>query len=109
MQQPVFYPTRDNKVVLAKPYEVCSDLIIPAGYVSDGATIPRVFWWFVPPFKPKYLPAVIVHDYLCDKEQYKLADIWFEHLLLKIEDSYKTKLMIRAVKLYHRFKYGVKE
>jgi len=107
MLKPIFYPTRDNKVVLAKPYRISKELVIPKGYESDGATIPRVFWWFVPPFKPKYLPAVIVHDFLCDKEQYKLADIWFEHLLTKIEDSFKTRLMIRAVKLYHRFKYGV--
>lgn len=108
MLKPIFYPTSDNKVVLAKPYRIDNKLVIPKGFVSDGATIPRVFWWFVPPFKPQYLPAVIVHDFLCDKEQYKLADIWFEHLLIKIEDSYKTRLMIRAVKLYHRFKYGVK-
>jgi len=106
--QPIFYPTRDNKVVLAKPYKISESFVIPKGYKSNGANIPRLFWWFIPPFKPKYLPAVIVHDWLCDKEQYRLADVWFEKLLLEIEDSFKTRAMIRAVKLYHRLRYGVK-
>ena len=109
MKAPIFYPTRDNKVVLAKDFEVKKLFVIPAGYKSNGANIPRLFWWLIPPFKPKYLPAVIVHDYLCDLEEYAVADMLFEELLLDIEDSFKTRLMIRAVKLYHRFKYGVKE
>ncbi len=108
MQVPIFYPTRDNKVVLAKDFEVKKLFVIPAGYKSNGANIPRLFWWLIPPFKPKYLPAVIVHDYLCDLEKYEVADVFFEELLLDTEDSFKTRLMIRAVKLYHRFKYGVK-
>ena len=108
MMQPIFYPTRDNRVVLVKPFRISKEFVIPAGYRSNGANIPRLFWCFIPPFKPKYLPAVIVHDYLCDLEKYEVADVFFEELLLEIEDSFKTRLMITAVRLYHRFKYGVK-
>jgi len=108
MLKPIFSPTSDNKVILEKDYKINEDFVIPAGFKSDGATIPRLLWWFIPPFKPKYLPAVIVHDYLCNLEKYRQADVWFSYLLLQIEDSFKTRMMIRAVKLYHRFKYGVK-
>ena len=76
---------------------------VPQGYKTNGADIPRVLWSVVPPFKPKYLPAIIVHDYLCDQDRYRLADILFERLLLRIEDSFITRAMIYAVKLYHRF------
>jgi len=107
MLKPIFYPTRDNKVILVKPFRVSKEFVIPAGYKSNGANIPRLFWWFIPPFKPKYLPAVIAHDWLCDKERYKEADEMFEKLLLEIEDSFKTRVMIRAVKLYHKIFYGV--
>jgi hypothetical protein len=80
---------------------------VPRGYETNGANIPRIFWGVIPPFKPKYLPAVIVHDYLCDLEQYALADRFFEDMLLKIENSFKTRVMIFTVRLYHKIKYGV--
>ncbi|PAF41366.1 DUF1353 domain-containing protein [Helicobacter sp. 11S02596-1] len=41
------------------------EIFIPAGYVSDGATIPKIFWWLLSPFE-NYLKCCILHDYLCD-------------------------------------------
>lgn len=35
---------------------------IPAGFVSDGASIPRPLWWFTHPFA-ELLEASVVHDY----------------------------------------------
>ena len=100
-------PTQDNKFVLLEEY-VYNCIVIPKGYKTNGANVPRILYFFVPPFKPKYLPAVIIHDYLCDEEQYKLADTLFEEKLLEIENSITTRAMVASVKLYHRFKYGVK-
>jgi len=101
-------PTPDNKYIVQKNiyYKIDKNIVkVPKGYKTNGADIPRIFWWFIPPFKPKYLPAVIFHDYLCDIEKYKLADDIFEDMLITIEDSFRTKIMIRAVRLYHRIKY----
>jgi len=59
---------------------------VPAGYLSDGYTIPAVFWLLVghPLGQPHLIPAV-VHDYLCDiAETYHervLADATFFFLL----------------------------
>ena len=36
---------------------------VPAGFVTDFASIPRVFWWLLPTWEG-YGPAAIVHDYL---------------------------------------------
>jgi len=108
MQVPILKPTKDNRFIVVGPYRINNNIVVPAGYKTNGANIPRIFWWLIPPFKPKYLPAVIAHDYLCDLEQYKLADKVFEGLLFSIEKSLKTKLMVFAVKIYHFAKYGTK-
>jgi hypothetical protein len=41
------------------------DIVVPTGYCSDGASVPRFFWRFFPP-SGQYTGAAIVHDYLCD-------------------------------------------
>jgi len=105
---PVIRPLPSNRFELVEPYLVDERWMVPAGYKTNGANIPRVFWVLIPPFWPKYLPAVIAHDYLCDLELYKEADDLFERLLFGIERSWKTKAMVYAVRLYHRLRYGVK-
>ena len=99
-------PTQDNRFIVLRQYEI-ENIVIPKGYKTNGANIPRILWCIVPPFKPKYLPAVVVHDYLCDNETYNLADDIFEKLLIKIEDNFITRTMVKAVRLYHKIKYGV--
>lgn len=39
-------------------------IIVPAGFQSDLASVPRLFWAIVPPYG-KHLEASIMHDYLC--------------------------------------------
>ena len=104
---PRVVPTSDNNYVLLSDYEV-EGVVVPKAYRTNGANIPRMFWILVPPFKPKYLPAVIVHDYLCDLEKYKKADDTFEKILFKIEKSWKTKMMVWTVRAYHKLKYKVR-
>ena len=54
---------------LQKPLHYKSDIlgkivVIPKGFVSDGASVPRLLWTIYPPFG-QYLEAAIVHDYYC--------------------------------------------
>jgi len=37
-------------------------IIIPAGFITDGASIPRWLWWFISPFGP-LLEGALVHDF----------------------------------------------
>ena len=104
---PAFRPTPDNKIILLEDYIVDDTLTLPKGYISNGANIPRCFWSIIPPFKPKYLPAVIVHDYLCDLEEYSKADYYFETILFIIDKCVETKAMVESVKTYHKLKYKV--
>jgi hypothetical protein len=38
-------------------------LTIPAGFESDGASVPRVLWALYPPFGELYEPATWLHDF----------------------------------------------
>lgn len=45
---------------------VWRDVTVPAGFISDGATVPRWLWWFLPAWGDQATPAAIIHDFLCD-------------------------------------------
>lgn len=38
---------------------------VPMGFLTDGASVPRVFWWLIPPWG-RYGQAAVLHDYLCE-------------------------------------------
>lgn len=105
MDYPKLEPTADNGFILLEDYAVKS-VVIPKGYKTNGADVPRLFWVFIPPFKPKFLPAVIAHDYYCSKKEYSKADELFESILLEIEKSFITKAMVQSVKLYTKYIRG---
>lgn len=46
---------------------VCGGITVPVGYVSDGASIPRLFWRAVGhPFSPLFVRPALVHDIRCE-------------------------------------------
>jgi hypothetical protein len=55
-------------VILDRALFYESDLIgnveVPVGFVSDGASVPRMLWNLYPPFG-EYLEAAVVHDLFC--------------------------------------------
>lgn len=112
MNYPFLQPTKNNSFILLEDYEYKS-IKIRAGYETNGADIPRPFWIIVPPFKPAFLPAVLVHDFLIEKATNSfdiyIANEYFEEILLTIENSFKTRAMVRAVKLYWKFKIKFKK
>jgi hypothetical protein len=38
---------------------------VPAGIITDGASVPQFFWVAFPPFTGKYRAAAVVHDHYC--------------------------------------------
>ena len=38
-------------------------VVVPAGFATDFASVPRAFWRLLPPFG-EYMLAAVVHDYL---------------------------------------------
>jgi len=104
----IIQPLKNNKIKLLKEVKY-KDITIPAGFESDGASIIWVAKLFnIARFRMDYLPCAIIHDYLCDKEEYKKADILFEEALIELEvGRMDIAILIGAVKLYHKLRYGV--
>ncbi len=105
MEYPVLKPCKDGTFILYKTYRVYG-FTIPKGFKTDGLTLKiRVLRIFVDKYQPKFAPFFTLHDYLCSLERYKEADWIGSRILLKIENSWRTKMMIKAIKIYHKFKY----
>jgi len=103
----VLQPLREHKFKLIKDLKY-KDVIIKKGFRTDGASVPRIFWFLFPPNRTDYLPCAIIHDYLCDKEEYKKADKCFKQCLEELKvDKFSRTLMYWAVRIYHKIKYGV--
>ena len=96
------HPIQDGWVTV-KEIEF-KDVIVPRGYYSNGANIPRLLWRLIPPNDPSVFPAVVVHDYLCDKEDYKKADDYMEDILIKSEvPKWKRKSIVSSIRFYTKW------
>lgn len=94
-------------------------ITVPKMYVTNGADVPRWLWSFQPPNDSEILPAVILHDYLCDvakyhyslsldknvlTEGYKYAATAFDIILgTLLVESWKRKSLYKAVNGYAKF------
>ena len=73
---------------------------VPKGFVTDGATIPKIFWGMLPPVH-RYFPAAIIHDYLLTQGSRAAADREFKIILKKLNISRLRRfLMAGAVRAY---------
>jgi hypothetical protein len=86
LPQPEIKFISNRVVILPENYyvQIGNRLItIMAGFKTDGASIPRVAWWFATPFQGTSLPAAVVHDALYQSEFYprEICDEIFRDLL----------------------------
>ena len=100
-------PTENNKFVLLEDYTF-GGITIPKGYETNGADVPLFATLIIPRYLPSNLPMVAMHDYLTDKCEYKLADNMFEGMFRADKWTARRALAVKAVRMYHRFKYGVR-
>lgn len=87
--------------------------IVPKGFKTDGASIPRLFWSLFPPFKSEYFSACVVHDFLCvnanSKEEYALADKVLKEVMTLLGCSkFKIFVFYHSCNLYHTLKCLIK-
>ncbi|EJC5177426.1 DUF1353 domain-containing protein [Salmonella enterica] len=81
---------------------------VPAGFVTDLASVPRIFWTILPP-DGKYAKAAIIHDYLYDNalRTKKEADLIFlDGMTVLGVPKWKRTVMYWAVRLFGRGMYG---
>jgi hypothetical protein len=104
----IVQPLKGDKYLLLEELHY-KDVVVPKGYKTNGADIPRIFWSIYPPNRSDFLPAVIIHDYLCDKGEYKKGDDYFESCLIELGvKEFDRTVLVRGVRLYHRVKYKIK-
>ena len=104
-------------------FELISDYIyqieeysirVPKGFVTDYASIPRIFRAIVLPYG-KHSGASVVHDYLyskgCDLDiKRKKADkIFFEILKEEGVNPILARLMYIAVRIFGKIRYKIKK
>lgn len=79
----------------------CAGHHIPAGFISDGATVPRILWPIFPPIG-RYLKATLVHDYyLTMGIERRQCDIWFKECLEELSITpWRVTAMFYAVRVY---------
>jgi hypothetical protein len=58
-------------------------IVVPAGFRTDGASVPRLLWWLWPPFGGRYDQAATLHDYLYRTKYQDLARVVADAIFLE--------------------------
>jgi hypothetical protein len=96
-------PLPEHKYMLQKEFRY-KEVMVPVGFVTNGADIPRAFWSFYPPNRSDYLPAVLIHDYLCSVEEYEKADKYFKEVLEQLGiGKISIYILWGGVRIYSKF------
>lgn len=98
---------------LSQPLEYCSpivkDIIIPVGFITDLASIPRIFWSILPPDNPRWSRAAVVHDWLYKNQPYSraIADkTLLDGMTALHAPKWKRLVMYWAVRLFGRIPWN---
>ncbi len=91
-------------------------VLVPKGYQTDGASIPRFLWEEIGhPFSPKFITAAIVHDWHCNIHDGvvklnsqivsvdEMSDLFFDLLRLDGVGVFKSFSMEQVVRAYKTF------
>lgn len=88
---------------------------VPRSFITDFASVPRLFWTFLPPTgtkKSRYGKAAVLHDYLYDTScKYKMsrrqADLIFLEAMKAVKVSSFTRyLLYYCVRLFGKRRYS---
>lgn len=103
----------DYRWRLVEPFEFWltdnpDDVIrVPAGYVTDLASVPRVLWSIFPPHG-RYAKAAIIHDWMYDiglRTKREADRIFLDAMKVLKVPAWRRSLMYIAVRLFGKGKY----
>jgi len=78
---------------------------VPEGFVTDFASIPWVFWAFLP-YWGKYGKAAVIHDHIYQNHKRlkinrrRADDIFYEAMIVGGTKKWKAQVIYRAVRLF---------
>lgn len=83
-------------------------ITVPIGYITDFASIPRIFWFIIGHPSEKYGKAAVIHDLLYTNHIYsrkRSDEIFYEAMgVLKVK-LWKRKVIYRAVRMFGYWSY----
>lgn len=90
---------------------------VPKGYLTDGASVPRLLWAFIPPWGA-YGQAAVLHDYLCEyltvtterndvKISRKECDAILNHAMLLVGVPWFKRWLIYLAVCFYRIVFCV--
>lgn len=66
-------------------------IYVPQGFLTDGASVPNIFWVLIPPWG-RYGAAAVVHDFLCE-----YLTVWVRGVPTKVDREYADKIFLEAM------------
>ena len=77
-------------------------ITVPAGFITDFASVPWILWTFLPSWG-KYGKAAVVHDYLYqthNQTRFMADAIFYEAMVVGGTAKWKAKMMYYGVRLF---------
>jgi len=77
-------------------------IVVPYDFVTDFASVPRMFWSVIPPWG-QHGKAAVIHDYLYeshDVDRFKADRIFLEAMIVLGVSYAKRTIMYRAVRMF---------
>ena len=78
-------------------------IIVPKGFITDGASIPRIFWTIVGHPFSEFAQAAVLHDFLYDRRIYtrkRSDEIFYEAMGVLKVSKWKRMVMYQAVRRF---------
>ena len=75
---------------------------VPNGFITDFASVPRAFWWLIPP-DGSYTQAAVLHDFLYYTQMFtrkKSDDIFYEAMGVLEVPLWKRWIMWKVVRAF---------
>jgi hypothetical protein len=87
---------------------ISNEVVVPTGFITDFASVPRLFWNIVPP-NGKYRNAAIIHDYMyvygIGGLKKVADDLFLQNMKILGVPWWKRIIMYRAVRFFGRGNY----
>ena len=109
-------PTKNGKWELLEKFEYKIGsldsneiIIIDKGFVTNFASVPRIFWSIYPPYSPEYGKVAVLHDGMYSVKLFsrRKCDRIFKEAMEVLWASWFTRNIIwLSVRLFGRFAYG---
>lgn len=84
-------------------------LVVPEGFETDLASIPRIFWSIVPPYNTSLIAPAIVHDWLysrkTDINRFDCDNIFYELLVKNHMSKFLAGILYYCVRAFGRWHF----